>query len=500
MKRRREETVDICLLYNLPVEVRQYVLEFLSPSSYYIVTQYFSNIFFPKEKRIYAKGDIMTDAVITDNVNLVKQLMYSRVYFNEKINCVAITYESYNILNFTKSLFTLDENIFDIACKNDDILTLQWLKRNNCPVSKYIGSIAAKYGNLDIIKWLHHNDYILESNTWINASKYGYLSILKWAHKNGYEFDKDIIVNTRSAKVLKWLYSIGFKANEMSRIQYGRHILWDIDTMEWLYKNGCSITRNDVLSATDIKSLKWLYENGGKLDGLCYVNAALDDNDEMIELLYENSCPIYEELCDIFAEKGNLKMLKWAKEKGFKLSTVTFSFAPLGNNIEMLEWLYENSCPYNSHPYYWAVLKNNITLLEWFKNKNFPKSRDSCRLAANKGYLMVLIWLLDNEFYYDETVSLEAGRGNNLDVLKYLDQRGIIVYNEKLFKYACEHNNLEMIMWLKSKECPMRKDKCTKIIHINMTEYYEYIRNTLDMSYKYYDDYYTAEKILQIIE
>ena len=87
-----------------------------------------------------------------------------------------------------------------------------------------------------------------------------------------------------------------------------------------------------------------------------------------------------------------------------------------------------------------------------------------------------------------------------MDVLKYLDQRGIIVYNEKLFKYACEHNNLEMIMWLKSKECPMRKDKCTKIIHINMTEYYEYIRNTLDMSYKYYDDYYTAEKILQIIE
>src|SRR5690606_20276123 len=126
---------------------------------------------------------------------------------------------------------------------------------NNCPTSNYIGSIAAKYGNLDTIKWLHKNNYILQPNTWINASKYGYLNILKWAHNNDYEFDKDVVVNALHPKILKWLYSIGFRAIEMSKIIYGTYILWDIDTMDWLYQNNCPITRNDILSATDLDSL-----------------------------------------------------------------------------------------------------------------------------------------------------------------------------------------------------------------------------------------------------
>jgi len=498
MKRCLEE--DLCYFKLLPEEVNQYLLDFMSPSSYYIVTKYFTNIFVPKEKIFYKKGIIMTDAIIYDNVDLIKELMLSKIYFNENINCVATRYESFNILNHTKSMFELDEKVFDIACQLDNISLLNWLKRRNCPSSQHVGSNSAMYGNLDSIKWLHENGYNLDSNTWNNAAKYGYLKILKWGYNNGYHFDEDITLISKTSKILKWLYSIGFKSKMMTRLYLSKYKIWDIDTINWLYDKNCPITELDVQRCNDIKTLEWLCSHGGKLNDLCYENAAFEDNNEMIEWLYDNNCPKYIELCDILAERGNFKMLQWAKSKEFQLTSKTFTFSIYSNQLQILQWLLDNNCPHTHRVFYLACSMENINILKWLKDNNFTKSEHCCEIAAHKGNIEILKWLLDNDFYCDIRTSLEAAAGNNLSILKLLKERDLLVLNNKLFKTACLNNNLEMVLWLKENNCPFVRDRCVEEIYINLADYSNNIKYSMDMDYGPYNDYYTAEKILEIIE
>ena len=51
------------------------------------------------------------------------------------------------------------------------------------------------------------------------------------------------------------------------------------------------------------------------------------------------------QICGIASRKGNLEILKWARENNCPWGEFTSRYAARGGYLEIIEWLRENGCP-----------------------------------------------------------------------------------------------------------------------------------------------------------
>lgn len=162
------------------------------------------------------------------------------------------------------------------------------------------------------------------------------------------------------------------------------------------------------------------------------------------------------------------------------------------NHFELVKWLYNNGDGHTlfrycvrSHLMPAAIKQNNLDMVKWINAKKLLSftcdcflhqdySIDSltptcyCAAAAFYGHLDLLKWFTSNGKMYDSSTSITAVRSGCLNVLewatenyssfKYGINHDIPFLNEKTFKEAAKHGNIEMMKWLKNKSCPWTKE------------------------------------------
>jgi hypothetical protein len=104
-----------------------------------------------------------------------------------------------------------------------------------------------------------------------------------------------------------------------------------------------------------------------------------------------------DDACRIIAEAGNLKVLKWAHEKGLPWDKDTCAAAAGKGHFDVLKYVHEHGCP-------WDEL--------------------TCSEAVNGGHLDILKYAHENGCPWSTRISMNAATEGHLDIFKYLHENG----------------------------------------------------------------------------
>lgn len=174
------------------------------------------------------------------------------------------------------------------------------------------------------------------------------------------------------------------------------------------------------------------------------------------------------------ALKGQLGVLKWAKENGlaWHFGSDTPDQAAYGGHLELLEWLRENGCPFGYLTCQRAAMGGHLEVIRWAESKGYPLSGHRvCLGAASTGQLAVLQWatslgLLDEDEETRKRICSIAAWGENFEVVKWLHDEMKCPIGDTgslLCFYACKQGNLEMLQWLIGKGCEWDDDSSSMI-------------------------------------
>lgn len=150
-----------------------------------------------------------------------------------------------------------------------------------------------------------------------------------------------------------------------------------LNVLRWAHVHGMALLAVAGQMAThtgDLAMLKWLWSDEAG-NGRCVWTSSL---------------------CDVAADRGHLKVLKWLRANGCEWREYTCEMAAGGGHLEVLKWLRRNGC-------------------EWDVRV--------CRAAAEKGHLRVLRWARQNGCPWDDQTTLMAATGGHLAVLRWVHAR-----------------------------------------------------------------------------
>jgi len=168
---------------------------------------------------------------------------------------------------------------------------------------------------------------------------------------------------------------------------------------------------------------------------------------------------------------------------GMTKETFLFGYAPLSRIINEIEanWDWELIVVVGKG----VVLYNRSDVLEWaLEERHYGVLRGICNVAAGEGRIDILeeVWgnVIEEDRYVFEAVDSCAAEGGKLDVLKWLETKGLeldrglylnaisgdhlqvmkwlrekeLDWNDYTFVDAAEEGNLEVLQWLHYERCP----------------------------------------------
>jgi hypothetical protein len=108
------------------------------------------------------------------------------------------------------------------------------------------------------------------------------------------------------------------------------------------------------------------------------------------------------ESCATAAQSGNLKILKFLKEKNFRWNSKTSEMAAENGNLELFQWIINNNCPLGPLITHLACKKGHLHILQWFYEyiSHLPNNiildyynENIYDIALEKKYLNIIDWL-----------------------------------------------------------------------------------------------------------
>lgn len=217
--------------------------------------------------------------------------------------------------------------------------------------------------------------------------------------------------------------------------------------------------------------------NEAAVSGYMDLIQRIDDSIRRNSTSDKNRDYIFASICNKAAANGHLNILKWARshEQKFPWSSLTCALAAMNGNMDILEYAISNKCPYDVSLCVSAAKSGNLDLLQWaILEKKCPISGAICEVAASRGFLNIIQWMTHltttsrnvetrmNSFsssLYNNNNNEEkrpcwnvrtcraAARSGNLDVLKWVVQRGCPC-DGTVIQEAMSNNQSHVVDWL----------------------------------------------------
>jgi hypothetical protein len=120
---------------------------------------------------------------------------------------------------------------------------------------------------------------------------------------------------------------------------------------------------------------------------------------------------------------------------------------------ELIIWMVEAGFKTNSDDTIHLAKHNNLELLKYYYQKNLGINNSTFASAVLSGNLAILKWLFDNILFCGNSKLLEhAISKNNIEILEYLQSKGLTLEKSYYFKYFFYFKNKEVknttLLWL----------------------------------------------------
>jgi hypothetical protein len=227
---------------------------------------------------------------------------------------------------------------------------LKWCHGYGFKPNKWTFVCTAKGGHLDILEWLQ--EIKCEENGWatIYAAQNGYLNVLKWMKTNRCILHQNAINYAASSghfDVVKWLKKTGCPTDE--RLSEAAARTNNMELLIWCYIYGLEISICCVPAASkngNVNMIKYLLDHGSPVNREPTTRVAVNHG-RMNVLNFLHDMDFIDEECLISQSihKENLKVLKWAKEKGYQIVLSDYAKANINDckNKNMINWLKDNN-------------------------------------------------------------------------------------------------------------------------------------------------------------
>lgn len=300
-----------------------------------------------------------------------------------------------------------------------------------------ITSTAASYGKLDALKYLIEENFCFDEETTYGAALFGHLDVIKFLHeKENFLIDENTCAKAAEGghlEIVKYLHENGCYWNEDTTNMAAQNGF--INVLEYAYDNGCPIDDSLAMKAVyggSVDCLDFAYKNGFTLDESILNPLIFTIRHEgIIKFFIERGLGLdsYVELSEIFAENGDLEMLKILHSHDVPLSDNLCSLAANGGRLDVLEYCFKKGC---------------------------PLTEEACENAASGEYIEILEYLHENGCPWNEETCIKAIGVNSLDCLAYAHENGC-PWTEKTFWAACENYDIDCLKYVHENGCPYPK-------------------------------------------
>jgi hypothetical protein len=415
---------------------------------------------------------------------------------------------------FTSQGFILNGLVWRGATKRGHIHILEWIKnwdpdqKIKIDILECLKSASAK-GHVHVLKWFLNNNFITKNDfhlkqVYNSGAENGHLNIIQWIYSKSNPLPREclsIAARNGHMDILFWAHQEGLIPIKRSNV----NILWwtDIDhgeAMTWSqsdhHPGGARMTCGRSPHHRYHEVCVENRSNQNEDYSLCY-SAATSGNLKNLKWLKEKGCLWDEETCSKAACEGHLHILSWAREQGCPWNCKTSSKAAYYGHINILEWLKTQDYQFDHNVYIKALQENHYSIFKWALKNNCPSSgidwsvisysicvfaisrgqfdvlqwavengcplrnTDVCAKAASKGYLPILKWLRIYKSPWNEKTCYKAAQKGHLDVLKWARENNC-PWNERTCYKAARNGHLNVLQWARENDCPWNFKTCYK--------------------------------------
>lgn len=177
------------------------------------------------------------------------------------------------------------------------------------------------------------------------------------------------LVKNNNLEAIKWVH--GRHPMEWNKVPNYSCILNKFEIFRWATLNleNKANLRSIILSGS-LKIMKYALENFLAKGEMSRVVRRTTDT-KVIEL-FESYGWDTEYCCNTVANMGNIELLEWLINRGYKYTYITMYYALSDNKLEVMQLLQKYNCPWNISICHHIMKKNNPRIIKWAKNIDCP--------------------------------------------------------------------------------------------------------------------------------
>jgi hypothetical protein len=316
-----------------------------------------------------------------------------------------------------------------------------------------------KCGNIDAIKYLPNGDYLWTSKCMTKAIKSRRVDVVKYLCENGCSYHATDINLAGSLGLMDIVKYLGDKCGWTSReisIKYAIQSK-DINIVKYFHANGCRVKRSNIHHAVEngtAEILKFIHNIAPKYHLQSTPNlmkSAIVNNDiSMVKYLHSEGVKCNKAELMLYAvNTDKLDIMKYLYENGCPIDKGVTTHL---HSLEAMKYLHERDCEW--HPDTIVNIESNykksyISMLVYASEVIGLKVTDGLRYA---------IWSNDINavrYFYEESSynSLELCLCENIEILKYIHERGHSMDNDQVMDSAIDNHDLEIVKYLHENGC-----------------------------------------------
>ena len=362
--------------------------------------------------------------------------------------------------------------VFALVCKPWRKAQLKAQLQVGGPLLTRVCSYVIDPGQVALAKWAlaegcprKHENGINMAHT---AAYRGHLELVQWlVGVGGFEMDEMLVeraARSGNLELMKWLQAMGcghsFWTTQTSTMAAQGSAL---EVLKWLRLNNCPWTPERVCLFASLRGnlemLRWARENGGDWEN--WHPSALVDAVE---------------LCKAAAQRGHLEVLQWLRETGCPWNIHTSYLAAENGHLETLRWAIENGCDWKHfETCAAAATSGKLEILQWLRAEGCPWKANTCSSAALVGHLETLRWARENGCDWERDTCTAAAHGGQLEVLQWLRAEGC-PWDANTCNAAAMIGDLETLRWVRKNGCDWNNMACQWAAHGGHLEVLQWLR------------------------
>jgi len=175
------------------------------------------------------------------------------------------------------------------------------------------------------------------------------------------------------------LYGAAVKDKEKTNRTYEYSIATEAALELYLEEAECGGSRNSSRTSSYQTSMigagcgrtDWVERGGVFNESTCHA-AALGGQLRILKWLRDRYCSWDIQTCEGAASNGHLEVLKWARGEGCEWNSITCEEAACNGHLEVLQWARVEGCEWNRFTCYWASKNGHLEVLKWAISERCP--------------------------------------------------------------------------------------------------------------------------------